>query len=117
KTVRDHAKLLNKAFERFLPVGASNPFAGFIGRRAAGESEMVHRKPFTPEELQRLLDVAREDEFMYPLIVTAACSGMRRGDVCNLVWSAVDLTGGMLAVKTSKTGAEVEIPIFKPLQE
>lgn len=117
KTVRDHAKLLNKAFERFLPVGSSNPFAGFIGRRAAGESEMVHRKPFTPAELQAVLDAGRDDDFMYPLIVTAACSGMRRGDVCCLPWSAVDLDGGMLAVKTSKTGAEVEIPIFKPLRE
>jgi integrase len=53
---------------------------------------------------------------MYPLIVTAACTGMRRGDVCGLRWSAVDLAGGMLAVKTSKTGADVEIPIFRPLQ-
>jgi integrase len=116
KSVRDNAKLLNKAFERFLPVGASNPFSGFVGRQAAGESETVHRKPFTGEELKVLLETARDDEFMYPLIVTAACSGMRRGDVCNLRWSAVDLAGGMLAVKTSKTGAEVEIPIFKPLQ-
>lgn len=116
KTVRDNAKLLNKAFERFLPVGAANPFAGFVGRRAAGESETVHRKPFTDTELKALLDAARDDEFMYPLIVTAACSGMRRGDVCNLRWSAVDLAGGMLAVRTSKTGVEVEIPIFRPLR-
>ncbi len=115
KTVRDNAKLLNKAFERFLPIGAANPFSGFVGRRAAGESETVHRKPFTDVELRALLDAARDDEFMYPLIVTAACSGMRRGDVCNLAWNAVDLAGGMLAVKTSKTGADVEIPIFKPL--
>ncbi|MBP7830381.1 MAG: tyrosine-type recombinase/integrase [Kiritimatiellae bacterium] len=115
KTVRDHAKLLNKAFERFLPVGAANPFAGFVGRRAAGESEMVHRKPFSDLELKALLDAARGDEFMYPLIVTAACTGMRRGDVCGLRWSAVDLDNGMLTVKTSKTGASVEIPIFKPL--
>ena len=116
KTVRDNAKLLNKAFERFLPVGAANPFAGFVGRRAAGESEMVHRKPFSDVELKALLDAARDDEFMYPLIVTAACTGMRRGDVCGLEWSAVDLDSGMLTVKTSKTGASVEIPIFNPLR-
>lgn len=116
KTVRDNAKLLNKAFERFLPVGAANPFAGFVGRQAAGESETVHRKPFSDVELTALLAAARDDAFMYPLIVTAACSGMRRGDVCSLPWSSVDLAEGMLAVKTSKTGAEVEIPIFKPLR-
>jgi integrase len=116
KSVRDNAKLLNKAFERFLPVGASNPFSGFVGRRSAGESETVHRKPFTDVELKALLAAARDDEFMYPLIITAACSGMRRSDVCCLPWSSVDLAAGMLAVKTSKTGAEVEIPIFKPLR-
>ena len=115
KTVRDNAKLLNKSFERFLPVGAANPFAGFVGRRAAGESETVHRKPFSDVELKALLDAARDDEFMYPLIVTAACTGMRRGDVCKLQWSAVDLDSGMLTVKTSKTGVSVAIPIFKPL--
>ncbi len=116
KSVRDNVKLLNKAFERFLPVGAVNPFAGLVGRRAAGESETIHRKPFSADELRAILDAAQEDGFMHPLIVTAACTGMRRGDVCGLVWENVDLKGGMLTVKTSKTGAGVEIPIFAPLR-
>ena len=110
-------RIMNKAFSRFLPVGAANPFAEFVGRRSNGESGVVHRKPFTPEELRALLETARDDEFMYPLIVTAACTGMRRGDVCRLAWNDVDLAGGMLAVKTSKTEASVEIPIFAPLRD
>lgn len=108
-------RLLAKALGRFLPVGAVNPFGEFVGRRKNGESGVVHRKPFTPDELRALLDAARDDALMFPLIVTAACSGMRRGDVCGLKWSDVDLAGGMLAVKTSKTEAAVEIPIFPPL--
>ena len=115
-TAKYAVRMLNKAFSCFLPVGAANPFAAFVGRRTNGESGIIHRKPFTPEELRALLDAARDDDFMYPLIVTAACSGMRRGDVCGLPWTAVDLAGGMLAVKTTKTGAEVEVPIFKPLR-
>ena len=117
KTVRDTVKLLNKSFERFLPVGAGNPFSGFVGRRSSGESETIHRKPFTREELKALLSAAAGDEFMLPLITTAACTGMRRGDVCGLKWRDVDLDGGMLAVKTSKTGATVEIPIFNQLRD
>jgi integrase len=117
KSVRDNVKLLNKAFERFLPVGAVNPFAGLVGHRAAGESETIHRKPFSEAELRAILDAAKDDPFMYPLIVTAACTGMRRGDVCELKWEDVDLKEGMLAVKTSKTGAGVEIPIFPPLRK
>lgn len=115
-TAKQAVRLLNKALSNTLPVGAANPFAAFVGRRTKGESGTVHRKPFTPEELRKLLDTARDDDFMYPLIVTAACSGMRRGDVCGLRWTAVDLAGGMLTVKTSKTGAEVEVPIFPPLR-
>jgi len=115
KTARDAVKLLNKSFARFLPVGADNPFSRFIGRRANGESGMIHRKPFTPDELKALLKAGSDDAFMYPLIVTAACTGMRRGDVCGLRWSAVDMEGRMLAVKTSKTEADTEIPIFPPL--
>jgi integrase len=109
-------RLVAKSLNRFLPVGAGNPFADFIGRRKNGESGVVHRKPFTADELRALLDTARDDAFMYPLIVTAACSGMRRADVCGLKWTDVDLAGGMLAVKTSKTEAAVEIPIFDPLR-
>jgi hypothetical protein len=48
-TAQYGVRLLNKALARFLPVGAANPFAGFMGRHANGESGVVHRKPFTPE--------------------------------------------------------------------
>ena len=116
KTVRDAVKLLNKSFACRLPIGAANPFASFMGHRQNGDSETVHRKPFTPEELQAMLNIAHDDPFIYPLIVMAACTGMRRGDVCGLKWADVDLAEGMLAVKTSKTGADVEIPIFNPLR-
>lgn len=115
-TARDCAQLVSKALDRFLPVGAANPFSSFAGRRSNGESGIIHRKPFTPEELRALLQSARDDEFMYPLVVTAAMTGMRRGDVCNLRWSSVDLENNFIRVKTSKTGSTVEIPIFPMLQ-
>jgi len=115
KSVRDNIKILNNSFARFLPVGAKNPFEAFVGKRASSKSQTVHRKPFTPEELKALLDTSAHDDFMHPLITAAACTGMRRGDVCNLKWTAVDWKGSMLAVKASKTEAAVEIPIFKPL--
>jgi len=100
--------------ERFLPVGTRNPFAEIkLGR---SEGETIHRQPFSPEELEAIVATANGDDFMGALITAAACTGMRRGDVCRLRWSDVDLDGGMLAVKTSKTGASVEIPIFAPLR-
>jgi integrase len=116
-TAQYRIRMLAKSMSRFLPVGAVNPFAEFVGTRMNVAGSVVHRQPFTRDELQALLAVARSDTFMYPLIVTAACTGMRRGDVCGLRWKAVDLAAGMLTVKTSKTGKKAEIPIFAPLRE
>jgi hypothetical protein len=65
---------------------------------------------------EMMLDAFPEDAFMFPLVVCAALTGMRRGDVCNLKWSSVDLDAGMLMVKTSKTQVEVQVPIFPPLR-
>ena len=118
KSVKEYVGLLRSAFRRFLPPGVANPFEGIVTRRnreTAGE-DSIHRKPFTAEELERLLKAAQDDTFLYPLVVTAACTGMRRGDVATLRWRDVDLQAGMLLVKTSKTGAQVEIPIFSPLR-
>lgn len=117
KTCQEYFGLLRSAFSRMLPTGSVNPFSRLVSRVSAShEGGTIHRKPFTRQELQTLLDAARFDPFLFPLVVCAACTGMRRGDVCNLRWSSVDLAGGMLAVKTSKTGETVEVPIFAPLR-
>ncbi len=116
-TARTQIQRLRSAFSRFLPAGVLNPFEDLVRKAASGSGDTMHRRPFTPEELQALIDEARDDEFMFPLIVTAMCTGLRRGDVCRLRWPAVDFDGGMLAVKTNKSGAKVEIPMFQPLRE
>jgi integrase len=59
----------------------------------------------------------RRAPILHPLIVCAAYSGRRRGDVCRLKWSAVDLRTGELLLRTSKTGERVAIPILPPLRE
>lgn len=73
--------------------------------------DTVHRVPFTPEELQDVLSAAQADELIYPLVVTAACTAMRKGDCCRLRWRDVDLESGFITVKTSKTGRTVDIPL------
>lgn len=118
RTANGAASLLRSAFGRLLPLGTQNPFAAEIagrGNDAAGET--IHRRPLTAEELARLFEAARPDHFLYPLTVCAALTGLRIGDVCLLRWQSVDLRGGFVAVRTSKTGAVVEIPIFRPLRE
>lgn len=118
RTARGALSLLRSAFARLLPVGASNPFESGISRKSDKvEGETVHRRPLIAQELVTLFETARTDPFLYPLTICAACTGMRIGDVCQLRWQSVDTRGGVIAVRTSKTGKSVEIPIFKPLME
>ncbi len=92
---------------------ADNPFDGIPTR----EGETVFRRPFTVEELGVIIEKAKADTFIYPLIVTGMCTAMRRGDCCTLRRDSVDLKGGFVTVKTSKTGEYVQIPIFPLLRE
>ncbi|VGO21954.1 tyrosine-type recombinase/integrase [Pontiella sulfatireligans] len=79
--------------------------------------ETVHRVPFTPDELQAILTAAKADNLVYPLVVTATCTAMRKGDCCRLRWDAVDLISGYITVKTSKTGRTADIPLADLLRE
>lgn len=85
-----------------------NPFEEIISQ----EEATVHRIPFTPAELQVIVDVAKNDPFCRPLFITGICTAMRRGDVCQLRWADVDMENRFITVNTSKTGAKVSIPMF-----
>jgi len=118
RTANGAASLLKSAFAKLLPLGTQNPFAaGIAGRGNDAAGETIHRRPLTAEELERLFEAARPDPMLYALTVGAALTGLRIGDVCLLRWQSVDLRGGFVTVRTSKTGAVVEIPIFQPLRE
>jgi integrase len=92
---------------------AENPFDGIPTR----DGEAIFRTPYKVEELDLILQHAKKDEFIYPLIVTGMCTAMRRGDCCTLLRESVDLESGFITVKTSKTGETVQIPIFPLLRE
>lgn len=113
KTWNDTLKLLRATFKYLLPAGAINPFSDLPTR----ETETVFRKPYSPEELAAIVDAARTDEFIRPLLVTGICTAMRRGDCCLLQWKDVDLQRRFITVKTAKTGQTVSIPIFPMLYD
>ena len=73
-------------------------------------TETIFRKPFTPEELKAIVDAARENDFLRPILITGMCTAMRRGDCCLLKWKDVDLARRFITVKTNKTGQTVSIP-------
>jgi len=56
--------------------------------------------PFSVEELKEFLAVTKDEE-MYPLFVTSALTGLRRGEVIALRWDDVDLKNRKITVKKS----------------
>ena len=53
---------------------------------------------WTPEELRRFLDLIADEPYG-PLFRVAAMTGMRRGEVCGLRWSDVDLDKARIEVR------------------
>ena len=113
KTWNDILKLLRTTFKHLLPIGAINPFSNVPTK----ETETIFRKPFSPEELAAIVEASRADEFMRPVLITAICTAMRRGDCCLLEWTKVELNSRFISVKTAKTGQTVSIPIFPLLYD
>jgi len=115
KTYNNTLIFLRAVFHALRKEGglAENPFDDIPTR----DGETIFRKPFTAEELAIIVEKAKGDPFIYPLIVTGMCTAMRRGDCCTLLRKSVDLKAGFATVKTSKTGEYVQIPIFPLLRE
>lgn len=76
-----------------------------VGRNVAREVSppRFERREFTPlsSAEARVLLAAAADDRLYGVYVLALVLGMRRGEVLGLRWSAVDLDGGMLRVRSS----------------
>ena len=116
-TVKDNWQTMRRAWVRWHVYAGRNPFEGVIVRGSSPGGEKVERRPLTEAELARLFDATRDDAELHDLTVAAACTGMRIGDVCNLKWDEVDVSGGIIAAVTAKAGVRVAVPIFAPLRE
>ena len=116
-TVKDQWHLLSNAWVRWHVHAQKNPFGKVMLRSGNGENAKVERKPLTEAELARLFNATEDAPQVHRLVVCAACTGMRIGDVCNLKWSDVDLKGGFIDCVTAKAGVRVTIPLFTPLRK
>lgn len=90
-----------------------NPFVGIPSK----DDQTVHRKPFTSEEVGKVMAVAKDDDFAGPIVIAGLSTAMRKGDCCLLQWNSVDLDDGFVSVKTAKTGEFVRIPILPLFRE
>jgi integrase len=83
------------------------------GRDERGGEEGAPKRLFTPVELQSLLLAATPE--WKSMILFAAYSGLRLGDVAALTWGSLDEEKGWMTVRTRKTGKTVRVPIAGPL--
>ena len=116
-TVKDQWHLMRKAWSRWHIYASKNPFENVVVRNGNTDNAKVERRPLTEAELVRLFDATRENPAVHGLVVAAACTGMRIGDVCRLKWVDVDLRGGLIETVTAKAGVRVTVPIFEPLRK
>jgi integrase len=72
------------------------------------------RESFTPEQVRAIIKAA-EPETIYPLVMLAIYTGMRKGELLRLVWEDIDLKAGVITVKVSKAKKVRRIPISEAL--
>ena len=70
-------------------------------------------KVLMPEEIQRLLIQAREDG-CYELLLLELSTGLRRGEICALQWTDLDLKTGTLQVERQVHRARGELVVSPP---
>lgn len=109
-----YLELLRSTFRHLEP--GANGYRKYLAVIPTKSVEPIHRHPFTADDITAIMEAAKDDALMRPLIVTALCTAMRRGDCALLKCSSVDMDAGFITVKTSKTGETVEIPIMPMLR-
>ena len=115
RTWNGHLSMLRGTILRADPFAEINHHMKDIKKKAEAT---VHRAPFTTDELEQVFAAAAErDPMIHAMIVTAACTALRKGDVAKLRWSSVDLKNNYVTVKTTKTGETVEIPLLPPMRK
>jgi len=83
-------------------------------RRVRREREAPGRVRFlSEEERTKLLQICKANRSpnLYPLVVLALSTGMRKSELTNLTWSQVDLSKGVIQLSETKNGERRRIAI------
>ncbi len=71
----------------------------------------------TVEEEKKLLECATNPLWLRSLLIFALHTGMRRGEILNLLWKDVDFSRRLLVVTKSKNGDKRSIPMSQTLYD
>ena len=95
---------------RLKKYDGNNPCTGVVKQK---ENNSRWRY-LSEQEINRLWKCA--DKRLQEVLTCALCTGMRRGEILNLRWENVDLTGNIIYILKSKSGNPREIPILPVLR-
>lgn len=73
------------------------------------------RRYLSLDEIDRLLENSHPR--LYPVVVCALMTGMRRGEIRNLSWENIDWERGIIHIRKAKSGRAREVPIASKLRE
>ena len=107
KTVREIGTIINSALSMAIKMKmiSENPnLYTSIPKKIKYEAKVLCR-----EEVDRIVDEAREEE-LYPIIVVTVYTGMRKGEVMALKWENVDFEERKIYIKNSLCRVEDEQP-------
>jgi integrase len=116
KTVLSYTKDIGAIYSGAMREGivSFNPMKAVS---APSTDDSHDRKPFTESEVQALIDSSPTEEWR-GMILAAAFTGLRLGDVARLQWSSIDLQKKLITLmpaKTARKKREVMIPIHPDL--
>ncbi len=101
-TIQNCLVPLKAAYHQAMEDGlvTMNPAARLGRLLRASQGRWEHIQPLTREELTTLLKVAQERyPILYPVLLCAARTGLRLGELIGLQWGDVDFRGGFLEVR------------------
>ncbi len=77
------------------------------------KSNPGRQRYLTDDERKRLLHEAKNSQcpILYPVVVLALSTGMRRGEITNLRWGDIDLFKNQIILETTKNGEPNIIPL------
>lgn len=112
-TANNRLKIIRTFFESAWrnSITSDNPAA----KVAVLKSQPFSRRPFSKDELVRLLEIA-SPEWM-GIILCGAYTGQRLKDIASLTWAQVDLARSEIRLTTRKTGRHQVIPIHPSLEK
>ena len=95
---------VQRLYETLLKCGNRNTGEGLSSGTVRGIHSMLHealgeaKQILTDEQLERFVEIIREDAVWYDFFYTELTTGLRRGEICGLQWRDFDADDGRLKI-------------------